>query len=409
VRLAWTGIGLLALAGCGPSPGPGAPPAGAPPRELPLPAKALRPAEPSSGAAHATRAFLNDSQNGRSAFRLPPGPWALRVRAPLPWGVAARAVLTDGVRVLIDAPGRWVLLDSNGRLVRLAAPGSSCPVLDPAAKVFYYLTDRFGVIEAVSLDTGARLWDFQPDLPDGAARSDLRIRGRTLVAIATRAGGRSPVESFDLGPNPAVNEGVLTSARRVAALEYAGAPLAAASGERLALALKDRIVLTDWQLRLRDEFERPVEPAAVSLDEIGRVYLLSGPPAARQLAVYSPRGEQIYRVDLGRDTSRFPVPPLVSFEHEVYLLLGDRVVALSAEGDKRWILPLGRVAGGIVTADGSLLVTAGPQLAAIGADGGKRVLAAVDEPFLTAPVLTEGGEVLAATARSFVKFAANPR
>lgn len=406
MRIAW--IALIALAGCGP-PAPETAPPGAPRREPNLAPEYLRPAPVESGAAFATRAYLSESQNGRSAYPAPAQALALRLKAPLAWGLAPRAVLTASGRVLIEGSARWTLLDANGRLIRSSAPGASRPVLDPAAKAFYFLTDRFGPIEAASLDNGARLWDFQPDLPDGAARVDLRLRGRTLVAISERPGAASPVEVFEIGPNPAISDGILTSARKAAALGYPGPLLVAASGSRLALALKGRLVVTDWQLRLRDEFERPLEPAALSLDEGGRVYVLSGAARARQLAAYSPRGEQTFRADLGHDFSRTPVPPLVSFDHRVFALLGDRVAALSANGEKLWIQQLPGLAGGIVTADDQLLLTAGAQVLALDGKGSKRVLATLDEPFVTAPVLTENGEVLAATARYFVTFGPKTR
>lgn len=406
MRIAW--ITLFALAGCGPR-APETAPQGTPRRAANLAPEYLRPAPVESGAAFATRAHLSESQNGRSAYRAPTQALALRVKAPLPWGIAPRAVLTASGRVLIEGPARWALFDANGRLIRISVPGASRPVLDTAAKAFYFLTDRFGPIEAASLDNGARLWDFHPDLPDGAARVDLRLRGRTLVAISERPGAASPVEVFEIGPNPAVSDGILTSARKAAALGYPGPLLVAASGSRLALAMKGRLVITDWQLRLRDEFERPVEPAALSLDESGRVYVLSGAAPARQLAAYSPRGEQTFRTDLGHDYSRTPSPPLVSFDHRVFALLGDRVAALSATGEKLWIQQLPGLAGAIVTADDQLLLTAGAQVLALDSKGSKRVLATLDEPFVTAPVLTENGEVLAATARSFVTFGAKTR
>lgn len=406
MRIAW--IALFALAGCGP-PAQEAAPAGTPRREAILAPEYQRPAPVESGATFATRAYLSESQNGRSAYPAPRQTLALRVKAPLPWGVAPRAVLTANGRVLIEGSARWALLDPNGRLIRSSAPGASRPVLDIAAKAVYFLTDRFGPIEAASLDNGARLWDFHPDLPDGAARVDLRLRGRTLVAISERPGAASPVEVFEIGPNPAVSDGILTSARRAAALGYPGPLLVAASGSRLALAMKGRLVITDWQLRLRDEFERPLEPVALSLDESGRLYLLTGAAPTRQLAAYSPRGEQTFRTDLGHDFARNPAPPVVGFDHRVFALLGDRVVALSAMGEKLWIQQLPGLAGGIVTADDQLLITVGVQVLALDAKGSKRVLATLDEPFVTAPVLTENGELLAATARSFVTFGPKTR
>jgi hypothetical protein len=65
------------------------------------------------------------------------------------------------------------------------------------------------------------------------------------------------------------------------------------------------------------------------------------------------------------------------------------------------------VTHGTITADHQVLVSDGPELVAFDETGQRRVLASFDAPLVTAPVLTDQGHLLVATAQHLHRLAAS--
>jgi sugar lactone lactonase YvrE len=132
----------------------------------------------------------------------------------------------------------------------------------------------------------------------------------------------------------------------------------------------------------------------MSLDESGFVYVIvltEGADGVQRHAVWvlTPQGERLMDVTLPEMTDYSP--PIVGYNHQVYILLEDRILAISSEGDVLWNEGAGGpIAGAVVTADGQLVVAAGSLIVAFDAAGERSVLYYEEgTQWMTPPVLTE--------------------
>jgi len=81
----------------------------------------------------------------------------------------------------------------------------------------------------------------------------------------------------------------------------------------------------------------------------------------------------------------------------VYLISGRHILAVGQDGKLDWSREAaGPIAGAAVTADDQLLTSEGSQVAAWDAKGERHVVFTFPEVLTTAPILTKGGELLAA-------------
>ncbi|MBX9602472.1 MAG: hypothetical protein K2X35_15795 [Bryobacteraceae bacterium] len=346
------------------------------------------------------RRYGSDSQNGRVGLTLPSGTWRLKWQSVFTTPMQPSQLLQAADRIVVAGTERWQLHDRQGRLLRSGSFAAG-PVIDPPNRQFL-LAEKPGSVLSYSLDAGRRIWELPSVSSEGARRTYLaRRQGALVVATEYRDQRRTLVESFELGDSPQISDEVLTSARRVALLEYPALGVrAAAMDNRLALAMPGRLVVTDRKLRLRDEYDRPItDPASISLDEAGHIYMLAGAPAARELLVFSSKGEELLRMPAGRDDSPAPVPPAIDFRRHIRLTMGDRLLAISPAGDQEWTSSLTGIAGLLVTADNRVVVAAANGVHAFTVGGERKLLFGLNqEPLLAGPVLTAEGDLLLASA-----------
>lgn len=346
------------------------------------------------------RRFGSDAQNGRVGLTLPSGTWRLKWQAVFPTPTQPQQVLQAADRILVAGAERWQLHDRQGRLLRSGSLAAG-PVLDPPNRQFL-LAEKPGSVLSYSLDAGRRIWELPSVSAEGARRTYLARRQSAFVlATEYRDQRRTLVESFELGDTPQISDEVLTSARRIALLEYPALGVRAAAVDNLlALAMPGRLVVTDRKLRLRDEYDRPItDPASISLDEAAHIYLLAGAPANRELVVFSPKGEELLRMPVGRDEGSAPIAPAIDFRRHIRLALGDRLLAISPAGDQEWSSALPGIAGLLVTADNRVVVAAANGIHAFTIEGERKLLFGLNqEPLLAGPVLTAEGDLLLASA-----------
>jgi hypothetical protein len=140
----------------------------------------------------------------------------------------------------------------------------------------------------------------------------------------------------------------------------------------------------------------------MSLDESGFIYLvvlIEEEDGAHRYALWAltPQGEQVMDVTLPKRSGYGP--PIVGYNYQVYILLGDRILAISPEGDVLWNKATGAsIAGAIATADDQLLVAAGEMISAYDAAGERTVLFYEEGvAWATPPVLTERQQVYVAS------------
>jgi hypothetical protein len=124
----------------------------------------------------------------------------------------------------------------------------------------------------------------------------------------------------------------------------------------------------------------------MSLDEAGRVYLLAQTKVGLELWLGNKDGQRLLSSALPQDMRVNPTPPMVSYNHRIYILGADRVIAIAPSGKLAWVRPLKTAhAFAVVTADDQLLVSDGSELVVFDEAGKRRVLQTFADDVLATP------------------------
>ena len=354
------------------------------------------------------QAFCNSQWNSRIGRPVGHGEWSLRWKADLNSGVQPGTVLDGGDRVLVHGMDAWQLFDSGGKSAGDGRLGPGMVSLD-APHGLFYIADTLGFIGARKLADGSEVFAASAWFGSDFQRTLIARRGRRLWVTSQERqvqsrGGRKPslsvVELRDLGDPLLVNQGMLESAKEVTNLMRRDLlTLTALREDRLVAAIQGHIYFFDPDLRVRSILEGDFVPVALSLDEASRVYLVADTRQGRALWVLTPEGQRTSAFTAPAGFQIGSAPPLVGYNHRVYLIGDRRVIAVGPDGKLLWERTAeAPVAGAVTTADNQLLVAAGGAITAWNAAGEPRVLYRLDSDALqTAPVLTSRGELLAAS------------
>ena len=111
-------------------------------------------------------------------------------------------------------------------------------------------------------------------------------------------------------------------------------------------------------------------PVAASLDEEDRLHLLHDHEGKRRLSIITPAGEEQLSITLPTPLDQIVQPPIIGYDHRIYLLTARHVAALEIDGAIAWLRPaLRRFGGAVVTADDKLLASDGPDIVYFGRRG----------------------------------------
>jgi hypothetical protein len=172
--------------------------------------------------------------------------------------------------------------------------------------------------------------------------------------------------------------------------------LAAAHGGNVVLATDNAVYVADDELKLRTELTSDFEPAGLSLDEGGTIYLSVRYKGAPELWVVTPSGERVARVPLPLGFTPI-APPIVGYDHSVYLVSAGRILAVGSSGQVLWDRALASVVGAVVGSDNGLLVSAGDSIVSLAATGEQQAVFRAEGDVLTSPPsMTAAGDVLVA-------------
>lgn len=383
------------------------------------------------------RLYANASLNGRIPHALPAGAWGVRWQAPLQSALRPDAVLQAAGRAVAVKEGVWELFDLDGRRCVHGATESHRPVLDPQTARLWSVLHP-GILVAHDLDTGARrfvthtqaLATFLRDHLEPTPTSVWLVSIEALDDIHQDALSREVlVERVDLGGDvDADASGFLASAKAGPGLtwvdEQAGTRpyesettrlrtsppseprmLAAAANGALNLATFDRVYVLDGDLAFLRIFGGAFEPLALSLDERGRTHLLVRVEDRCEYWTLDANGVRVLRLSLPATVHTITAPPVVAYNHTVYLVTAHAVFAVHPDGRLLWTLSSeDEVVGAVLTTDNRLLVTTLGAVVALTAQGASEGLFGVvgDEPFCTAAVITEQDTIVVATRSSLL-------
>ncbi|MFN0105506.1 MAG: hypothetical protein ACKV2U_25890 [Bryobacteraceae bacterium] len=382
----------------------------------PFPVIPVRAASAGSAVPHATvdigaeygQPNANEAQNSRLGTRVPTPPWTLAWEAKFDASLRPYYVLQSGDRVVVRA-NQWLLYDTRGELVRTGGIDGGPVVMDSFTKRFYRI-DPAGAMQAADLPAGDGGYMYFPALGDQFSRVNIGVRGsRVMIAGIERDldphGGnpatQSSLEIMDAGDSPKTDvAGMIEGHRRIGQLYVPGTKLAVAvHGERIVAAAPGAVYITNWDLEAVQAIEAAFEPVSMSLDETGRIYLVAAKEEKTSLWVMNAAGERSYIWDFPPGAAPPRTPPIIAYDHTVFLAGGRVIYAIGTDGKLNWSrTTTGAIAGAVVTANNYLLVSEGSEIAAYNLEGKRQSLFKFEQELLTAPILTAPGQVLVAGA-----------
>lgn len=374
------------------------------------PAPTLKAATPASGKRAYYRPFANDEMNSRLIARLPAGEWRVRWQADLDSDSPASFVLADGDRILVQA-FEWRLFSLDGKPLAQDRMGLSPLAMDSPNGMFYFV-DTDGYLNGRRLNDGGKAFVTLLDFSDEYLRQVLSRRGRKVAVggyerpldpHGHHKPSTSTIQVIDLGqPLKMDDTGLLESAAAAGALRIGTEKLfAALSTEKIVFAVPGQLHHANWDAQIKASFEGDFEPHALSLDELGNVYLAVTAGERKALWGVQPTGQRFLHLELPPPLLSGYTAPAVGYDHRVYIAANGQVASINPSGQLVWMRALtGKYGGCSITADNQLLVSDGPEIVAYNPTGERKLIFKCNELVLTPPVLLENGNLLAATANA---------
>jgi len=355
-------------------------------------------------------AYGNSELNSRLPGRLPSGPWSVRWQAPLNAASPPNHVVEAGNRVLTEGGGFWRLFSSSGSPVAQGNYNGSHVVLDAAHSLFYF-ADKDNFLAAYNFDKGARVFMTALSLGGQFIRPFIARSNNRFVIVGVEMGGPAParpdrsrqslVEHIDVGAKLETDStGLLFSIDATGRLLVKSDKVAAAvHNDTIAFAVPNAVLLTSTDMKPKAALTGDFNPVTLSLDESGRIYLLADKGAGRVLMILTPEGVLCGEYALKTPREDLIAPPIIGPDHRVYLVSSAHVTALDSSAKTLWDATISsQIAGAAVTADGRLLVSAGPEVLAFDAAGHRTVVHSfAGESLATPPVVTANQDLLVAS------------
>ncbi len=364
------------------------------------------------------RPFCNDEWNSRVSSRVPAGQWPVQWETALNPKFPPSYVSTAEDRILVEGGGQWQLFDAGGKAIASARIKSGQAIMDPAHSLIYAV-DQDGALSAYSFLDGKKVFSTSLAFGDTFGQQYLARVGNRLVIVSVEREAfphrptppnRSVVEVKEISEPLRVDaSGALLSVRDVGELRAESSTVAIAMhGGTLAFAVPGRIYLTDLNLKVSAGLEDSFQPVLLSLDEGGRIYLIARREEKLSLWVVTHEGQRLLAYDLPREFGEPRVPPIVGYNHRIYLIGAGRSLAVDLDGTLAWELPLSGPA--TVAADDHLLISSGPTLVAVDAKGTQRVIREFQgEALKTAAVTAADGSILVASAQRLYRLSPRGR
>jgi hypothetical protein len=358
---------------------------------------AIPPPRAAATPAAVTHRFGSPALNGRLGEPLPDGDWKVRWEADLEPGLNTAAVLSGWDRLLVWGWLGWQLFDAAGKAVA-SGPLDSADVLLDDQEPLIFLVDGAGKFSARRADSGAQAY-----LLEAPSRRLFQVSflARYRQHLVAGSASRPPQPHAAVMPHTCVVQAHRLDGERAAVerelTRDVAQVLMAMHQDTLAIATGNRIYLAGANLNIRAAIEGEFEPLAMSLDEAGRIYLIVRDHQGQALWVVTPEGGRVVSYRLPAGARAGTVPPLVAYDHQVYILASGRLLAIGPSGKLLWEQAVSEAAAGSVSADGALLLANGADLVRFTASGERRTLHQFGEWLRAPAIVTAAGELIAAT------------
>jgi hypothetical protein len=337
----------------------------------------------------------------------------VRCSSSLEPGLRPKHILHAFDRMIIQGDGPWQLFDKDCNSLAKGYLDGSDVLLDAENRLFY-LSDAAGMLEAHNLADGNRA--FSASLLFGHAyyRSFIARKDERIIVVSIEREidqdseekpEKSTIEVLKFAePQKIDQDGRLRSSRVVAELmRNTLCLLSALQDETLVVATDNQICLIDLDLQIKTTINGEFKPGTLSISNAGLIYLFVFHEERLNLWLVNPDGEKVYAVELPKEVENIYYPPIIGYDHCVYLLSDKRLMAFNSRGDFIWEYKTqSNIEGAVITADNQLLVTIGSELGAFEANGRYKTLCEFKgESLQTPPTLTSNSELLVASRSKF--------
>lgn len=384
----------------------------------PVDATVSRPTAPRPGATDMRCERGDVGGTSRAPRELPPGRWSRSAGAPLGKASEPLFVISSGEHLLVaggyasvifgrDLAPKWVFsrglgavcIDPLDLVYRPASPMDPSVVAD-AGGGHVVMADPHGRISIRRIRDGVEVFATSLLMGDGFRRPFLGRVEKTFAVLGNER--RDP-----RGPQPELS--------CVESLETTGSdrltpvnePFLFSTPDAKAAAGKRTVVVADrnriFWFNSAGGFDKLVRGTftvqSLAVDEGEVVHAIvedEGSGNGSSLWSLFPDGRRTLRVALPENLEPAG-PPMVGYDHRLLVAAHGHLLCHASDGELLWSrktnTPVDR---GTITADHQVLVSDGTELVAYDGVGERRVLATFDAPLLTAPVLTDAGEIVVA-------------
>jgi hypothetical protein len=327
--------------------------------------------------------------------------WRVAWELELPSDIRPLAVLPAGDRLVVHGVTGWLLSGTDGRMLASGLLDSSDLAVDPPGGLFYFV-DGAGSLAARRLSDGGRAASLGGPGSGYEVRFIAGLQDRlALLGIARPKdphGGfhpnRSLIQLHDVSGIPAGGRSSLVRELNRETLSVC----AAIREPGLVIAVPGWIYFADAGLNFRGALEGSFEPLAMSLDEHGRAYLIVRDKGRLALWLVMPNGERVFDFPLPPGLRAGAVPPVIAYDHRIFVFSMGRVLAISPGGKLLWDAGTsGQLTGASVTSDDSLLYAEGRRLVAVGRDDKRETIAQLPESIETPAALLLNGDIVVAS------------
>ena len=356
--------------------------------------------------------FANPGLNSRLPATLPQGPWRIRWQKPLGQHESPLSILRSADRIVVRFATSWLLFDNEGKAAGRGSVGPGAIYLD-ASPGLLYVPVQADILEGRRLADASLM--FQTSISHGStfvfpliARS-----GNRMVVVGTeierfshtpRPATESTIEFKEFGKPFAVDEmGMLNSVTRGGTLRVnSPALLAAVQGDAIRFAVPNALASISTDLEVRSACAAKFTPKLMSVDEAGSQYLIVESGGRTSLWAVAPDCKRFINLVLDPRYGSLVAPPVIGYDHRIYLVSSSYALAVSPEGKVLWEREtLATAAGAGISVDDKLLVSAGDTLAVLPDTGDLQILARFSgDRLLTYPVLTAHNQILVASKQN---------
>ncbi|MFT5051944.1 MAG: hypothetical protein ACI8QZ_003375 [Chlamydiales bacterium] len=361
--------------------------------------------------------WLNPGQTSSLPWRLSSKPaWSVAWKQRLTIGGKLKGIQLTRNRALAHSSDAWELLRArDGKHITSRRLGPSDVFIHPDGRSFFYEDLPPEALICRSLRTGAELFATTLSLAGDLQRTHFSILpdGRFVAAGSAppmsaqgRPGTIAGLVTWSFGDRPRTNEiGLLSTGKRCQVLNHDSHSFhAVRSRDGFVIAVNGAIAFANPDLELSSLITtEPTEPLWLSVDLADRIHLVlreeSGDFAYWLL---SPTGARCARTGWPSSEGSTMAPPIVGQDLQIYLVFSQHVVCLGTWGERAWTVEVPEPIGGAaVSADGSLLVSAGHDVMTCRTENDivrTTTLATLEgTPLSTAPVLAPSGRMLVAS------------